>query len=170
MQQEQYRNLLTQTAEYAADYIGAAGEMPAFPNGKALLALQEFIEALSPNGMEASLRTHTATRLHHAMAGGGAVARPLVHVDAGETVGAVVAVAASRAARHDQSAVHFAGERIGAWVLPEIALVIFAPLMLPVHRNILLHLPVRPSWPSFPPFSRWETEARTEALRSETTA
>ena len=61
VQQEQYRNLLTQTAEYTADYIGAAGEMPAFPNGKALLALQEFIEALSPNGMEASLRTHTAT-------------------------------------------------------------------------------------------------------------
>ena len=61
VQQEQYCNLLTQTAEYTADYIGAAGEMPAFPNGKALLALQEFIEALSPNGMEASLRTHTAT-------------------------------------------------------------------------------------------------------------
>ena len=43
-----------QTAGYAADYIDAVEEMSAFPNEKALLALQEFVEEFPRNGTKVS--------------------------------------------------------------------------------------------------------------------
>lgn len=67
MRQERYRSLLMQTAEYAISYINTAGEMPAFPNEKELLALQEFAEALPQNGTKAS---EVIEKLYHVGAPG----------------------------------------------------------------------------------------------------
>ncbi|MPN55895.1 hypothetical protein SDC9_203579 [bioreactor metagenome] len=71
--------------------------------------------------------------LHNPPAVGGTVARLQIHMQAGQAIGAVVPMLASRSGGHHRARAHLAGEAVGTGVSFIIIVFVLLPLVFAVH-------------------------------------
>ena len=90
------------------------------------------------DGPLAALPDPDTDGLHNAAAVSGPVAGLLVYVQAGQTVGTVVAVGAARRIRDHRPPAHLTGEAVVTWMCFKVTFFKCFSFVLPIHGNFLL--------------------------------